>query len=332
MQPALAQPSTPYRKLPGRLRGIGYGASVWMAPDHLLLVRTRIFREEYKRFYLRDIQAIVMATRPRFLISTRSLAIAFAWLFPWIFWLILPAGFGIAWWAVSAILAGLWLVFSFFFSCTCRLYTAVSNDPLPSLYRTWTARRFLDEVKPWIDEVQGSLEANWAEAVENHAAGPPTAAPPTTPAAAVAPALRTHTTACLVLVVSLLAKATLDLLTLHSVSAVTVWILSCLSLVQVASAILVMVERQRRILRAAMQRVAVAALLTQGLLYYIAATSAAFVNPGRFVGASPLSRLMLPQFILLREIAAAIYVVLALIGLAIILQPAAGRPPDIIEN
>ena len=134
------------------------------------------------------------------------------------------------------------------------------------------------------------------------------------------------------MVVSLLAKATLDLLTLHSVSAVTVWILSCLSLVQVASAILVMVERQRRILRAAMQRVAVAALLTQGLLYYIAATSAAFVNPGRFVGASPLSRLMLPQFILLREIAAAIYVVLALIGLAIILQPAAGRPPDIIEN
>src|ERR1039457_1490078 len=217
--------STPYRKLPGRLRGIGYGASVWMAPDHLLLVRTRMFREEYKRFYLRDIQAIVMAQRPRFLISTRSLAVAFAWLFPWIFWLILPAGFGIAWWAVAAVLIGTWLVFSFFFSCTCRLYTAVSDDPLPSLYRTWTARRFLDEVKPWIDEVQGSLEANWAEAVENHAAGPPTAAPPTTPAAA-APALRTHTTACLVLVVSLLAKATLDILTLHSVSTAIGWILS----------------------------------------------------------------------------------------------------------
>ena len=332
MEPAIAQPSTPYRKLPGRLRGIGYGSSVWMAPDHLLLVSTRMFREEYKRFYLRDIQAIVMAKRPRFCISTRSVAIAFAWLFPWVFWILLPGGFGFAWWAVAAILAGAWLVFSFFFSCTCRLYTAVSNDPLPSLYRTWTARKFLDEVKPWIDEVQGALEANWAEAVESHAAGPVRGAPPTTPAAAAAPALRTHTTACLVLVASFLAKATLDLLTLHSVSAVTVWILSCLSLVQVASAILVMVERQRRILRAAMQRVAIAALLTQGLLYYVAATSAAFVNPGRYVAAGAFSRLMLPQFILLREIAAVLYIVLAVIGLAIILQPVKRRPPDIIED
>ncbi|MGD0868890.1 MAG: hypothetical protein ABSB88_05020 [Bryobacteraceae bacterium] len=331
MEPAIAQPSTPYRKLPGRLRGMGYGASVWMAPDHLLLVNTRMFREDYKRFYLRDIQAIVMATRPRFLISTRSLAVAFAWLFPWIFWVLLPAGFGIAWWAVAAIIVGTWLVFSFFFSCTCRLYTAVSNDPLPSLYRTWTARKFLNEVKPWIDEVQGSLDANWAEAVESRAAGPVEAAPPTAPAAA-APALRTHTTACLVLVVSLLAEATLDLLTLHSVSTAVTWILTGLSLVQISSAILVMIERQRRILRAAMQRVAVAALVVQGLGYYVATTSAAFVNPGRFVGASAFSRLMLPQFILLREISSAIYIVLALIGLAIILLPAAGRPPDIIEN
>ena len=60
--------------------------------------------------------------------------------------------------------------------------------------------------------------------------------------------------------------------------------------------------------------------------------SAAFVNPGRFVAASAFSRLMLPQFILLREISAVIFIVLAVIGLAIILQPAAGRPPDIIEN
>jgi len=332
MEPASVQPSTPYRKMPGRLRGIGYGSSLWLAPDHLLLVSTRMFREEYKRFYLRDIQAIVMATRPRFLVSTRSLAIAFAWLFPWVFWILLPAGFGFAWWAVAAIPIGLWLVFSFFFSCTCRLYTAVSDDPLPSLYRTWTARKFLDEVKPWIDEAQGALEANWAEALESRAAGPAAPASADTPAAGAAPALRTHTTACLVLVVTLLAKATLDLLTLHSVSTAAVWILSCISLVQMASAIRVMVERQRRILRAAMQRVAIAALLTQGLLYYVAATSAAFVNPGRYVAAGAFSRLMLPQFILLREIAAALYIVLALIGLAIILRPAAGRPPDIIEN
>jgi len=331
MQPATVQPSMRYRKLPGRLRGIGYGSSLWMAPDHLLLVSTRLFREEYKRFYLRDIQAIVMATRPRFLISTRSLAVAVAWLFPWLFWLLLPAGFGFIWWTVAAILIGVWLVFSFFFSCACRLYTAVSNDPLPSLYRTWTARKFLDEVKPWIDETQGTLDDNWAEAVESRAAGPASTAPPATLTAG-APALRTHTTACLVLVVSLLAGATLDLLTLHSASTAVAWILAGLSLVQISSAILIMIERQRHVLRAPMQRVAVAVLVVEGLVYYIATTSAAFLNPGRFVGASAFSRLMLPQFILLREISSAISIVLALIGLAIIFQPAAGRPPDIIEN
>ena len=128
------------------------------------------------------------------------------------------------------------------------------------------------------------------------------------------------------------APCTAGSLTRHTVSTAIGWILSCLSLVQVASAILVMVERQRRILRAAMQRVAIAALLTQGLLYYVAATSAAFVNPGRYVAAGAFSRLMLPQFILLREIAAVLYIVLAVIGLAIILQPVKRRPPDIIEN
>ncbi len=331
MEPTSVQPSTPYRKLPGRLRGIGYGSSVWMAPDHLLLVSSRMFREEYKRFYLRDIQAIVMAQRPRFPISTRSLAIAFAWLFPWVFWILLPAGFGFVWWAVAAVLTGSWLVFSFFFSCTCRLYTAVSNDPLPSLYRTWTARKFLDEVKPWIDDAQGSLDANWAEAVESREAGPAAAAPPTAPAAA-RPALRSHTTACLVLVVSLLAEAALGLLTLHYVSTASGWIFTCLSLVQISSAILILIERQRRILRAAMQRVAIASLVVQGLVYYVATTTAAFAPSGRFAGPSVFSRVMFPQSVLLREIAAGIYILLALIALTIVLRPAAARPPDIIEN
>ncbi len=331
MEPAIAQSSTPYRKLPGRLRGIGNGSSLWLAPDHLLLVRTRMFREEYKRFYLRDIQAIVMARCPRFHISTRSLAVAFAWLFPWLFWVVLPTGFGIVWWAVAVILTGAWLAFSFFFSCTCRLYTAVSDDPLPSLYRTWTARRFLDEVKPWIDEAQGTLEANWAEAVDNSAAGPAAAAPATTPAAAT-PALRTHTAACLVLVATLLTQATLDLLTLHSVSTATGWIFTCLSLVQILSAIRILIERHSRILRAAMQRVAIASLVVQGLVYYVAAVTAALVPSGGFAGPNVFSRVMLPQFVLEREIAAAIYIVLAVVGLAIIFRPAAARPPDIIEN
>ena len=38
------------------------------------------FREEYKRYQLRDIQAIAIAQRPRFHISTRAFGIAILWL------------------------------------------------------------------------------------------------------------------------------------------------------------------------------------------------------------------------------------------------------------
>src|SRR3989442_15718054 len=72
--------SEPYRKLPGHRRGILRGASVWMGPDHLLAVRSMRLREEYKRFYLRDVQAIAVARKPRYHISTRAIVIGVLWL------------------------------------------------------------------------------------------------------------------------------------------------------------------------------------------------------------------------------------------------------------
>ena len=62
-----------------------------------------------------------------------------------------------------------WIAISAASSCRCRLYTAVSRDDLPSLYRTWTARKFLNQVKPSIDRVQGVVDAGWAEAERSHA-------------------------------------------------------------------------------------------------------------------------------------------------------------------
>src|ERR1700684_1248315 len=70
--------TSPYRKLPGSRRGFFQKSSVWAGPDHLLLVRGSRFRDEYKRFYYRDVQAIAVARTPRFHISTRAVAIAFA--------------------------------------------------------------------------------------------------------------------------------------------------------------------------------------------------------------------------------------------------------------
>ena len=65
-----------YRKLPGRRRGFIFSASLWTGADHLLSVKSTRFQEHYKRFYFRDIQAIVITRVPRFVISTRAVASA----------------------------------------------------------------------------------------------------------------------------------------------------------------------------------------------------------------------------------------------------------------
>src|SRR6185369_729803 len=160
-----------YRRLPGRRRGILGGASVWLGSDHLLAVRSMRFRENYRRFYLRDVQAIAVARKPRFHLSMRSLAIAVTMFWTYLILRSLWDWADVAFWSLAFCLAAAWAVVSATFSCTCRIYTAVSREELPSIYRTWTARRFLAKVEPRIREVQGSIAPNWAEALESQAAG-----------------------------------------------------------------------------------------------------------------------------------------------------------------
>ncbi len=61
----------PYRRLPGRTPWFRFGGvsapstSLWLGPDHLLKVERSASRESYKRFYYRDIQAVVVETSSR---------------------------------------------------------------------------------------------------------------------------------------------------------------------------------------------------------------------------------------------------------------------------
>jgi hypothetical protein len=167
-----------YRRLPGRRRGILRGASVWIGDDHLLSVKSYRFREEYKRFHWREVQAIIVAKAPRFHISTRSLLVGALWLFVYLsasvnarFKFLTPALY-----TVAAVLVAGWLLISAAFSCRCRILTAVSQDELPSIYRTWTARRFLRKVEPGIADVQGRVEGNWAAVLEERTPVPENAA------------------------------------------------------------------------------------------------------------------------------------------------------------
>jgi hypothetical protein len=167
-----------YKKLPGCRRGIMRGASVWLGPDHLLLIRSWRFREEYKRYYMGDIQSIAVAAAPRFHLSTRSIGIGILWLVA----ISIATARGISWevyslWVVAAVLVGTWIYISASCSCICRIYTAVSGDDLPSVYRSWTARKFMQRVQPQIAAAQGPIGEDWAEAVEARRIGPPEEGP-----------------------------------------------------------------------------------------------------------------------------------------------------------
>jgi len=174
-----------YRKLPGRRRGFLRGSSVWLGPDHLLLVKSYRFREEYKRYHFKDIQAIAIAHQPRFHFSTRAAGILILWFIAFAVLRLLPWG-QLVLWTSAAALAAVWLYVSAYRSCICRIYTAVSADELPSVYRTWTAARFLRAVEPPITEVQGEFAPGWTEAIESHGVGPRAELPPSAAESAAA--------------------------------------------------------------------------------------------------------------------------------------------------
>ena len=146
-----------YKKLPGHRRGFIHGASLWLGPDHILAVNSFRFREEYKRYYFRDIQALLIARGPRFHLSTRAAVIGFFWLIAFASFYQLPYG-ALTVGILGVLLVASWVYFSALCSCTCRIHTAVSQDRLPSLYRIWSARRCLRALEPHISAVQGALE------------------------------------------------------------------------------------------------------------------------------------------------------------------------------
>jgi hypothetical protein len=304
-----------YRKLPGRRRGILRGAGVWMGGDHLLSVKSYRFREEYKRYHLRDVQAIVVAKAPRFHISTRSLFIGALWSFAYLL-AFLNARFEFLTPALYLVAAGLvaaWLVISAAFSCRCRILTAVSLDELPSIYRTWTARRFLAKVEPGIAEVQGRVEGNWAEALEARGAaralGPPS---PAVPGQTKRPA-RSRTPVSDLFVVSLFVNAAAILLAPHSPTTLVRWLTNGWLLMELGAIAGIFAQQYRGILRSGMPRLAIAAVIKTGIVYYIGLLMVSFAaakNPG----VDRAALMALPPYILLRQIDACLDAVLALVG------------------
>jgi len=318
-----------YRRLPGRRRGLISGASLWMGSDHILLVKSAWFREEYKRFYLRDIQAIVVAPGARFYVSAPMLAFAAAWLISASFLSFWPPSVAIGWMAATGVWIAAWLAVSFAGGCRCRLYTAVSRDELPSLFRTWTARRFLRQVEARIEQVQGRADAAWTEAEQSSAGPVPAALAP----AEARPRVRAanHTLASDLFVLILVVSSIVGLATAHTPSVVWDRVRTGLAIVLIAGAVVVLVEHSRGRLGRAMQRVAAASMLLIGVTFYVQTFTFTFLN-GVHAGVGRAMTDPLRPFVIARQAMYAMELLLGFSGAVIALRGTYRDETDIMKD
>lgn len=182
----------PYRRLPGRGRKtsgcVSLGATVntiWLGSDHLLL-RESVYglSESYKRFYFRDIQALVIRRSPAWLgwicVAT---ALSLIFFFVWVVtnW----SGWG---WPFLSALCFLITMVQLARGPTCVTYliTAVQRELLGSLNRLRKAQRVFKILVPLIEEKQGKFEMPVGpESVAPRISAAPGSVPPLPAAAAV---------------------------------------------------------------------------------------------------------------------------------------------------
>ena len=132
-------------------------SSLWLGKDHVLCIDTSGYNESYKRFYFRDIQALVIRKTERQKWSALIVAVLAIGFF-------LPAALstevilkyvfgGIAGFFVLVLLIDLALGPS----SAGQIRTAVQIEDLPSLNRLRRARKVLDRLRPLVVAAQGEL-------------------------------------------------------------------------------------------------------------------------------------------------------------------------------
>jgi hypothetical protein len=143
--------------------------SLWLGSDHLLLVEANGYTESYKRFYFRDIQAIIIRTT-----STRQV---WNWVLGSILAFVVALCVGTGLFAsirnadlvsgpvicflVALFLLGLPLLINNLLgtTCACQIRTAVQTERLPSIVRLAQAQKILQRIRPHIEAAQGQLSA-----------------------------------------------------------------------------------------------------------------------------------------------------------------------------
>ena len=145
-----------YRRLPGLGRRAAAYTKLWLGPDHLLLVESTGFSEEYQRFRYSEVQALVIQ---RTWFSNRANVVIGILVALFVLLAFVSGDFGRVFLGVLAAIAGLIGLFNLYHGPSCNTYlvTAVQQHRLISLSRVRRARKAFELLRPRIAESQQRL-------------------------------------------------------------------------------------------------------------------------------------------------------------------------------
>jgi hypothetical protein len=180
-----------YKRLAGSRRGFGKWHTLWLGDDHLLSVESTGYSEEYKRYYLKDIQAIT---------SCRSAGGKLLnGIFGTIVAISLLAGIGgyengpTPVCVFAGIFGGVFLLLLLWNlfrgpTCRCHIRTPVGIDKLPALDRVRSVKKALERVCPLIGRLQGEVSRKVIAELTGKAKDEPPASLDAKPVKAMQPA------------------------------------------------------------------------------------------------------------------------------------------------
>ena len=164
-----------YRRLPGRgvkfegmrlIAGVRKYTTLWMGKDHLLGIYSTGWTEEYRRFYYRDIQALILRRTNGRAVTNFLLGIPMVIGF---LLLVLPflesapqRNVGRTYLLVFGGIVAFFLIMMLLNlmagpTCACHIRTAVQVEELPSIKRLRAARKVIARLRPEIEAAQGLL-------------------------------------------------------------------------------------------------------------------------------------------------------------------------------
>jgi len=152
-----------YLKFGGITGGLTSYSSIWLAHDHMLVCTSSQFLERYKRFYFKDIQALIAQRTNKSGIKTLiyfALSLGPLWYF---------AHSAKAWHFFWGILAGFFIILlidNILKGPSCKVYiqTAVQTEEIKGLKRTKKFEQFLKKIRPLIQSFQGELDELFLQA------------------------------------------------------------------------------------------------------------------------------------------------------------------------